>query len=577
MEAAYKTETLRKKIPTLELSGETQLPESTNCMACSEDGRYLSLGHSQGLSVWCASSLICIAEWLQDRLEVTSIQITSMAEKVYLLGTVDDMGVARVFAYHCERIHLLSVINIMENINTRIICLTFELSEGGGYGAASFSCNGSVWLEVCHFPSEAWLKELEIAESKKQEPNSSEDVDVNWSPVAVVIKIKPPRIPGTTLDDPLEVLQMPAFFTNCLALDVITSSSHQWDEQSSDTDVGKTNESPRRCTQHFLLPCGFIKPNSQPGFPIAVGVWWSGSHNLFQYLLQKNPKNKADVEPVPDVLWPNAKEILCSAVSRCTRYVALGLEDGLVCVWDRQSASPLPVVSVSAADSAFCRMQIVDYCPKSADDSQTFTAAKVSLLVLCKSGVIHTVTTGRGGQPCTAQLNERPNDSGELQTVTASVRFLQSLLLVVQRNGKIFLQDVIKKTIVCFLILPATHLIASPCTPVYVLDTKQQTLFIKGDPELSCNASSKGGSQSQLFIFHFGEPDIFKKNIVSLPDSPGQQNTPSCATLEESCSLYLQQRALSVDERHKAITQTWKQLQETAVAVEQRHSRAAAS
>lgn len=69
-----------------------QLPESTNCLTCSEDGRYLSLGHSQGLSVWCASSLICVAKWLQDTLEITSIQMTRMAEAAYLLGTVDDMG-----------------------------------------------------------------------------------------------------------------------------------------------------------------------------------------------------------------------------------------------------------------------------------------------------------------------------------------------------------------------------------------------------------------------------------------------------------------------------------------------------
>lgn len=29
-----------------------------------------------------------------------------------------------------------------------------------------------------------------------QDPNSSGDVDVKWSPVAVVIKMKPPKIPA---------------------------------------------------------------------------------------------------------------------------------------------------------------------------------------------------------------------------------------------------------------------------------------------------------------------------------------------------------------------------------------------
>ncbi|XP_073321089.1 WD repeat-containing protein 93 isoform X3 [Pagrus major] len=599
MEAACKTET-----PTLEPSSATQLPEGTNCLACSEDGRYLSLGHCQGLSVWCASSLICAAEWLQDRVEITSIQMTRMAETAYLLGTVDDMGVARVFAYHCEDIHLLHVINIMENINERSICLTFEVSEGGDYGAASISCNGALWLEVYHFPLEAWLKELEMALAQKQHSNSSGDVDMKWSPVAMVIEIKPLQISaGAAADGPLEVVQTMDFLTHCLALDVDTSCSRR----AFNTDVGETketNESPRRCTHHFLLPCGpnpgERKAKSQPGLPVAVCVWWSGSHNLLQYLLQKAPKNKpgrlficpemnqlydhkhlfknmlpvvksscllfeADVEAMPDVLWPNAKKILCSAVSRCTHYIAVGLHDGLVCVWDRKSASPLSVVPVSVTDSPFSKMQFVDDWPVSADDSQTFTSAEVHLLVRCKGGAIHAVTTGRGTRSCTVQLTERPKHSGDLLTVTASVPFLQSLSLVVQRNGKMFLQDVVNKTTVCLLIPPTSHLVAAPCNPVYALNTKLRALLIKaGDQDPSCSSSSQGGSQSQLLIFHFGESDIIKQYIVTPPVSPQQQETWSCVTLEESCDLYLQQRALSVDERNKAIAQTWRQLQETA-------------
>ncbi|XP_049904832.1 WD repeat-containing protein 93 isoform X1 [Epinephelus moara] len=576
MAAACQTEASRQKTPTLELSGETQLPESTNCLTCSDDGRYLSLGHSRGLSVWCASSLICAAEWLQDTLEITSVQMTRMAETAYLLGTVDDMGVARVFAYHCQSIYLLNVINIMEDVNKRSICLAFELSEGGEYGAASISCNSAACLEVYHFPSEAWLKELETARSHQQDQDSSEDVGVEWSPVALVCKIKPPKVPaGTVLDGSLEALQITDFFTHCLALDVETSSSCQQKKQSFDTDAGKTketNESPRRCTQHFLLPCGRFPGDtiakSQPaGLPVAVCVWWSGSHNLLQYFLQKAPKNKQDVDPMPDVLWPNSKEILCSAVSTCTRYIALGLNNALVCVWDRLSGSPLSVVCVTAAtDSAFFRMQFVDSWPRTADDIQTFTPAKVHLLVLCKSGAIHTVTTGRGAQACTEQLTGRPKDSGDLPTVTAPVPFLQSLSLVVQRNGKVLLQDVINKTTVCFLIPPTTHVIATPCNPVYALNSRQQTLFIQGDLDPSCSASSTDGSQSKLFIFRFGEPGIIKQYILPLPDSPREQNTLSCVTLEESCNLYLQQRQV-----------TWKQLQETAVTQQRGHSRAAAN
>eukprot|EP00064_Thunnus_orientalis_P017819 superscaffoldBa00003893_g17905 len=350
MEDACRAEKSRKKTPTLELSSATQLPESTNCLACSEDGRYLSLGHVGGLSVWCVSSLMCVAEWLQDNLEMTSVQMTSMAETAYLLGSVDDMG------------------------------------------------NGAVWLKVYHFPSEAWLKELEMAASQKQDPNLSGDV--KWSPAAVATKIGPPKTPA---------------------------------------------------------------------------------------------------------------------------------------------GSPLSVVSVSATDSVFSRLQFVDYWPLSTDDSQTFATGKIHLMVVNKNGAIHTISMGRGTESCTMQLTERPKDSGDLPTITASVPFLQGLSLVVQRNGKMFLQDIINKATVCFLIPPASHLLATPCHPVYALNAKQQTLFIRGDQDPSCSAS-KGDCQSQLFIFQFGKSDIIKQFTVSLPDSPQQQKAFNFDTLEEACNLYLQQR-----------------------------------
>ncbi|XP_047437063.1 WD repeat-containing protein 93 isoform X2 [Mugil cephalus] len=573
MEGAQKSS--REEPSTLEMTSVAQLPENTNCLSCSEDGRYLSLGHSLGLSVWCASTFIRVAEWLQDTMEITSIQMTGMSETTYLLGTVDDMGVARVFALHSDDIHLLNVINPMEDVNQRSVCLSFELYKGGHYGAASFSCNGGVWLEIYLFPSAAWLNELEMALAQKQDPNSSEDLDVRWSGVTVMTKIKPPTVAAVSaLDGAVEVGQTADFSTHCLALDVIMSHSSQQDNSSSDTDAGKTKEtteSPRRCTQHFLLPCGQCpgdsKADFKSGLPVAVAVWWSGSRNLLQYLLQNAPRNKPDVNPRPDVLWPNAKEIVCSAVSRCTRYVALGLDDALLCVWDRRSGAPLCVVLVSTAHSAFFRVQFMDCWAVSADASQVFAEEKIHLLVECKGGALHTVTTGRGTQSCTMQLSERPADSRDLPTVYTAVPFLQRLSLVVQRNGKMSLQDVINKTTVCFLTPATESLITTPCNPIYALNNKQQTLFIRGDQDARSSAFSEETSQSQLLTFCFGESDVLKQYILSHPD----KQTKMCyVTLEETCNLYLQQRMLSAEERNKVILQTWEQLQETAAMVQER-------
>ncbi|CAG5853037.1 unnamed protein product [Menidia menidia] len=451
-------------------------PENTNYLECSEDGRYLCVGHSRGLSVWCASSLICVAEWLQDSLEITFVQMTKLTEMTYLLGTVDDMGVARVFAHHADDIHLLNVINAMEHINQRSICLTLVLHAEGHCAAASFSCSGAVGLELYQFPTAAWLKELEMASSQKQ-------------------------LHGFSF---------------------------------------------RSCTHHFLLPCG-------------------------RFLDESKAYLQPDVAPMPDVLWPNAKEILCSAVSRCTRYIALGLDDALVCVWDRRSGAPLSMILAPSENNALVKMQFVDCGSAPAPDCKFFPAEMVHLLVLGKNGAICTITTGQGTQSCTMQLVERLpiyHAVNVLLTEYIQFEFMQKSL-VVQRNGKMSLLDIVNKAAVCFLVPPTSFNVASPYNPVYALNTKQQCLFIRGDRDTTCSASSEESRQSQLFVFHFGQSEILKQHFAPRQAFP-QQITQSHVGLDEICNLYLQQRALSVNERNKSIAQTWEQLRETAVTVTQR-------
>ncbi|MED6259252.1 hypothetical protein ATANTOWER_019715, partial [Ataeniobius toweri] len=238
-----------KQKSILEPTGVKQLPKSTNCLTCTEDGRFLGLGHTLGLSVWCASSFTRVAKWLQPQLEITFIQMTRMAEMTYLLGTVDDMGVSRVFGLHSDVIHLLSVINTMEDINVRSIFVTFDLHESGHYGAASVSCNGAVWLEIYQFPVEAWLREVEMVSAQQKDGNLSGGSDVKWSLVTLLMKISPPTVPTGKPSD---------FLTHCMALDIIQSSSHQKEQSSFSSDAGKTKMThgkPRSGTQHFLLPC----------------------------------------------------------------------------------------------------------------------------------------------------------------------------------------------------------------------------------------------------------------------------------------------------------------------------------
>ncbi|XP_072321853.1 WD repeat-containing protein 93 [Eucyclogobius newberryi] len=520
--------------PLLNTSGVHQLPESATCLSLSEDGQFLSVGHARGLSLWSAASFVSVAEWSLEQIEMTSVQMNKLAEDTYLLGTIDDMGVARILISQSEIIHLISVINIMENINNRSICISFQLCQGGDYAVASMCCNGAVWLEVFHFPTESWLRELGAALSQPQDSNSSTVSEVQWSPVAMINKIKPLHVSNTISES------LSQFDSHYLVLD------GEW--------------TPGTCTVHFLLPLSGVKIKNTD-LPNAVCLWWSGSKHLLQYSLQKATKNKSEFQHLPGVLCPNANRIVCSAVSGCTRYIALGLSDNVVCVWDRNFGSPLSVFS--DVDNAFSGIRFMDYCPASLEDSHSCSDNRLLLLLKCKSGAVYTlITAGRGRELRTLHLTERVNDSGDLPTVAAAVPFLQDLALMIQRNGQMYLQDVINKTNVCSLILPPKHAIASSCNPVFDLDRWHKTLLIQGvkDP-----LSTEDG-HNQLYIFRFGECDIVKPYIITSSDSTKTQKACHFTTFK-----YLHDRTLSAQERAKDVKKTWMQLQETSMTIKQRY------
>ncbi|KAM9826232.1 WD repeat-containing protein 93 isoform 2-T3 [Syngnathus typhle] len=516
-----------KKPATIHLTNAAQLPENTNCLACSDDSAYLSLGHSGGFSLWSASTLSREAEWLQERVEMTSIHMTCASEKAYLLATIDDMGVARVFLYNLEGIYSFSVINMLDDINKRSVCLHFELSKGSEYGSIIMRCNNEIWLEIYYFPVHDWLREL-------KDPKIS--ANLKWSPAVRVNRVNASTANAT---------EVPNFLSYFLVLD-------------------ETNEPPRHCTTHFLLRCGHSdeKTKAKPGSPLSLCFWWTGSYNLLYLMLSKTAKAKHDPEPPPLVLWPNWAEIICSAVSRCTRFIALGLSNDLLCVWDRLSGSPLSISRVSS-EGALLRLHFVEYWPACSDTTPTLTAGEVHLVTLYESGAVHVVSASQGAATNTGQLSPRPKDSGDQPTVIASVPFLQGLSLVVCRNGEMFLQDVVNRATVCVLSFPAHHQLASPSNPIYSLNINQRILFIRADQEPTSSVSSLDDpTQSQshsLLMLRFDEHDAIKPYVVSHPESPWQQES-NVLIGEAACNLYLEQRTLSMDERHKAITQTWKRL-----------------
>ncbi|XP_041730353.1 WD repeat-containing protein 93-like [Coregonus clupeaformis] len=143
--------------------------------------------------------------------------------------------------------------------------------------------------------------------------------------------------------------------------------------------------------------------------------------------------------------------------------------------------------------------------------------------------------------------------------------------LIMQRNGKIFLQDVVDGRVVCCFSLPDTHLLASPWDPVFLLDPSQQALLILGD---QCPGPDGGEERedggNRLFVFRFQDAAVVEPyrpgDVVRASSHQGQSGT-GASNLEETCNLYFQQRVESMEERNKVMTETWNHLQEHAAMV----------
>ncbi|XP_056114950.1 WD repeat-containing protein 93 [Rhinichthys klamathensis goyatoka] len=564
-----------RQIPVLNATKEMKLPARTNCIVCSEDGLYLFLGHAHGLSVISSSTLTCVRTWKNERVELTSISCASLGNLTHLLCTVDDMGIARLFVHHTENIYLIKIINETEDINQRNICAKFEMSIRGDFGAAVMMSSGSVWLDVYRFPQDVWLKELEA----KQATQSSLATEAKWSPIVLLMKIKPPEIPaGTSLKSPSEVLQKTEEGTIIGSGQNHLISSQQWENQdaafrkmfmkylssSSMRPPQQKAEGPSNCACHFLLREGFY---SMPGekkaardIPISMCLWWSGSHNLLQYHLLKKEK---DSEPRPDVLWPNSQEILCSAVSACTRFIVLGLDGQLVTIWDRRFGCPYANI-VIPGDSPICRMKLLLQSQLPVTQGPVLTT--LQLVLTCRSGECYSVIASKGGDTCTVPLMERPADPSSSVSVAVPVLFLKCLVLLMQRNGQVSIREMEDGTPMFVLNLPHTHVLGSLREPVYVLEPVQQNLYITGNRKTPLvKVTERGEDESSLFSFSFSECSLMDLHRVTRPDVTGKETRATLSGLEEACNLYFQERADSWKERNRNMAFQWEQFLKRAI------------
>ncbi|KFV84616.1 WD repeat-containing protein 93, partial [Struthio camelus australis] len=364
-------------------TAEFQVTGRANCLAVS--GKYLFVGLSVGLAVFKVSDCKQACAWDAAKTEVCAIHASDLGNEHHALLAVDEMGLVWLFCFHKDSFLFIKNLNEMEDISKRSTCVEVVLSQGGDYAGVLLQGNTEAWLEIYQLPKDSWLKErenspgaaaelafrerksttgkpvLKLTLSLLQESVSANKADAKLALPVLLLKVKPPKpITGSIFKSPLDALMKVddgGIFG--LGYNHLIKDS-QWEQQEAifhstyqeylEAETESKDEIPRHATFHFLLPSRILQVGPevklQPAVPAGISVHWDGSHNLCLYSLNRPLKEKVDADLKPDVVWPCAAPIASSAVSSCSRYLALACEDATITIWDKHLGYPLTVTAL---------------------------------------------------------------------------------------------------------------------------------------------------------------------------------------------------------------------------------------
>ncbi|NXL58574.1 WDR93 protein, partial [Chordeiles acutipennis] len=366
-------------------TAEFQVTGRANCLAVS--GKYIFVGLSVGLAAFKVSDYKEVCAWDAVKTEICAIHVSDLGNDHHILLAVDEMGLVWLFCFHKESFLLIKILNEVEDISKRSACMEVVLSPGGDYAGLLLQGNIKAWLEIYQLPKDSWLKEVEKIPgaaaglacrerrssstsvvqnnsiSHYASPEPANKADAKLSLPVLLLKVKPPKpITGSSFESPLDALKK--VDDDCmlgLGYNHLIKES-QWEQQEAifcstyreyleaEGEGEIKEEIPRRATFHFLLPSRILpvgpEVKVQPDVPAGISVHWDGSHNLCLYSLSCPLKEKVDSDLKPDVVWPCAAPIACSAVSSCSRYLALACEDATITIWDEHLGYPLSVTAI---------------------------------------------------------------------------------------------------------------------------------------------------------------------------------------------------------------------------------------
>ncbi|XP_050402874.1 WD repeat-containing protein 93 isoform X2 [Patella vulgata] len=177
-----KTANLNKiRPPKYDCAVKLQNHEKATALTDSVDGRYVFIGLSNGIVAIDSLTQETVATWDEEKVDIVHIKCHLIGVQTYLLVTIDEMGIVKLFIFSSEQIFLLKILNeqVQEPGSTKIISTKCESSDEGDYiGIVLENTSSSeIWLELHRLPRDTWLREMEtvVAELKALSQQQEEE------------------------------------------------------------------------------------------------------------------------------------------------------------------------------------------------------------------------------------------------------------------------------------------------------------------------------------------------------------------------------------------------------------------
>lgn len=521
-------------LPLFDLGKELLEYNKTTCVCTVPDKSFLFISYGNMLAVVdsLSGTIIACAEDVGN--DIVQMSTCCLQEGHCLISTLDNVGFAKLYCFAGDKVMLLRTFNEQEGANKQSVATFIEVSQDGGYVGIGWEAMKESWLEIYKVPKDTWIKEIEgaltaAAPSRKLTMDSalldmeesavedhlmkpSEDQapadgtpppgsrpgsaqggqtqlgqsTISFAKPTTVLRVRPPAPVGpcaaTNCSTALKAIDaecnvigsgtnhilMSQFFDNC---DKAFHSIHAEELKYLNRDEEESTCFPRI---HFLTPGRLIPSGleSAPSKVNSVSVWWTGGTHLFIYSLVKTAK---DLEHKPDIVWPNSEQIIMSSISECGDFMAIGLKNGTVVIWDVYRGTLLRVCPITDKGNILVLCSLPSaVVPVLSEDGLAVTSKASSLanlVVSCDDGRFCLLQSGVAHAPAPKPLVDKSAVDSEVIVSVTTMPGTPQLIVAVKKSGRITMYNVVSCTAICHVGLPEPFCL-SPQLPCVCGDGK---------------------------------------------------------------------------------------------------------